>query len=219
MNGISPVITLLKKEVLLEWRNRSVMGSLLLYSVLTVFLIFFSFRNLDPLSWATLFWIVMIFSSVDAVAKSFMQESQERWFYYYTLISPSQLVIAKLVYNLLLMRLVSSFNLLLFSLFIGFPIHDYGYFLIALSGGVICLTVLFTFMSVIASKAGKNTALVTILSLPIAIPLMAVIINFTKKTLVVQNASIYFTDIVLLCAINILMLVMGYLLFQFSWKE
>ncbi len=213
------IITLIKKEATIEWRNRSVLGSLLLYTVLTVFLIFFSFRNLDPLSWATLFWIVMIFSSVDAIAKSFMQESQERWFYYYTLFTPGQLILAKLAYNLVLMVLVSTFTLLLFSLFVGFPIHDIGFFALALLGGVVCLTVLFTFMSVIAAKAGKNTALVTILSLPIAIPLLAVIINFTKKTLVVQNAVIYSTDIVLLCSINLLMIIMGYILFQFTWKE
>jgi heme exporter protein B len=161
----------------------------------------------------------MIFSSVDAIAKSFMQESHERWFYYYTLFTPTELLLAKLLYNLFLMVIVSAFTLALFSLFVGFPIRDIGFFSMALIGGVFCLTVLFTFMSVIASKAGKNTALVTILSLPIAIPLIAVIINFTKKTLVVQNVSIYSTDIVLLCSINILMMIMGFLLFQFTWKE
>lgn len=210
---------LAKKEGRSEWRQRSVFGALLLYAVLTVFLIYFSFRHVDPSLWAGLLWLALLFGSVDALSKGFLQEGRERHFYYYTLIDPIAFLVAKLLYNSVLMLVLSCFTLLLFTLFLGFPVMDIVAFCCVLIGGIICFTILFTFMSVLAARSGKSTTLVSILTLPIAIPLLAIIIAATQKTMVQHTFMAYANDLLFLAALNILLLALAVILFKFTWQD
>src|SRR5688572_21606096 len=88
------IFFLLKKDLLLEWRMRYAIGGILLYVVATVFMIYItlSTEGVDDLMnyhlWSILFWITMLFTAVNAIAKSFTQESRERQLYYYTLVRP-----------------------------------------------------------------------------------------------------------------------------------
>src|SRR6201990_1292098 len=106
---------LLKKEILLEWRSKYAFNGVLLYVVSTVFICYISF-NLTPgfsgsngykVVWNVLFWIIMLFASVNAIAKSFMQESKSRLLYYYSIASPRAIILSKTFYNVLLMSLLS----------------------------------------------------------------------------------------------------------------
>src|ERR1700744_2594347 len=96
MNLFDQTWSLLKKEILLEWRSKYAFNGVLLYVISTVFICYISFQ-LTPgfeksggynIVWNILFWIIMLFASVNAVAKSFMQESRARLLYYYTIASP-----------------------------------------------------------------------------------------------------------------------------------
>src|ERR1700679_1330833 len=99
---------LLKKEVLLEWRSKYAFNGVLLYVVSTVFICYISF-HLTPgfehsggykVVWNVLFWIIILFASVNAIAKSFMQESKGRQLYYYSIASPQDIILSKTFYNI-----------------------------------------------------------------------------------------------------------------------
>jgi heme exporter protein B len=210
---------LAQKESRSEWRQRSIFGALLLYSVLTVFLIYFSFRHVDPVLWSGLLWLALLFGSVDALSKGFLQEGRDRHFYYYTLIGPIEFLSAKLMYNIVLMLILGLFTLLLFVLFLGFPVVDIWAFICIMFGGMVCFTILFTFMSVLAARSGKSTTLVSILTLPIAIPLLAIIISATQKTMIVHSFSEYANDLLFLSALNILLLGLAVILFKYTWQD
>ena len=45
----------------------------------------------------------MLFTAVNAVAKSFMQESAGRQLYYYTLANPRDIMLSKIIYNIFIM--------------------------------------------------------------------------------------------------------------------
>src|SRR5678815_5028898 len=76
---------LIQKEISLEWKTKYSFNGLLLYVVSTIFVCFLSFKQvIDPPTWNALFWIIMLFASVNAVAKSFMTESRGRLLYFYT---------------------------------------------------------------------------------------------------------------------------------------
>ena len=92
-------ISLLKHEVLLEWRQRNALGGILLYVLSTVFVAYLTFKVVPPLAWIALYWIIMLFAATNAVAKSFMQLSRGRMLYYYSQVHPLQLIGAKLIYN------------------------------------------------------------------------------------------------------------------------
>ena len=90
---------LILKEISLEWKTKYAFNGLLLYVVSTIFVCFLSFKQIiDPPTWNALFWIIMLFASVNAVAKSFMTETRGRLLYYYTLTSAEAVIISKTIY-------------------------------------------------------------------------------------------------------------------------
>jgi heme exporter protein B len=213
----SKVKTIIEKEWRLDWRNRSSFFSILLYPLLTVFLVFYSFKELDAITWVVMFWIITLFSAINAMAKSFLQESSGRWAYYYTIFSPEQLLVAKFIYNFLLLSLITTMNIILFSLFMNFPFENEIMFFVSIFLGVVSFVLIFTIMSAISGKASKNASLTAILSLPIIIPLLSVLINFSLKSISIGNKFSF--DVALLCSIDALMILLGILLFKFIWKD
>eukprot|EP01037_Dinobryon_pediforme_P010206 gene10206-10276_t len=136
MQLVNQTWELLKKEILLEWRSKYAFNGVLLYIVSTVFICYISF-NLNPgfgntkgyaIVWNVLFWIIMLFASVNAIAKSFMQESRSRLLYYYSIASPQSVILSKTIYNIFLMALLSTLALIVYShqFFNGFH-HDFGH--------------------------------------------------------------------------------------------
>ena len=80
---------LIEKEIRLEWRQRYALNGMLLYIVSTVFVCYMSFtlktKGIEPITWNTLFWIILLFTAVNSITKSFTQERAGRQLYYYTL--------------------------------------------------------------------------------------------------------------------------------------
>ena len=211
---------LIAKEVRLEWKQRYALGGILLYVIATVFIVYLSFRQvIDLPTWNALFWIIQVCAAVNAIAKSFLQESRGRMLYYYTLADPRAVILSKTIYNLGLMFLLSVINLACYSLFIGNPVQDILQFTIAVLLGSLGFAAVLSMVSAIASKAGNNTTLVAILGFPILIPLLITTIRFSKNAMDGLAWSVSTHYIILLAALNLLVVTLAYLLFPYLWKE
>ena len=130
MKDLHFILLLLRKEFLLEFRTRSAISGIFLYVISTLFVVYETFVKIQPNVWNTLFWIILLFVAVNAMVKSFVQEKGNRVLYYYSLLNPSHVLIAKIVYNTLLLLVLS---LLIWGLFIFFgdnPVKDIGLFLL-----------------------------------------------------------------------------------------
>ena len=103
MNYWQSVLSLFKKDLVFEWRQKYAISGILLYMLCIVFIIFITFNDINGPVWVVLFWIVILFTAVNAVAKSFLQESPARQLYYYTLASPQAIILAKIFYNICVM--------------------------------------------------------------------------------------------------------------------
>jgi heme exporter protein B len=75
MTLFTEITFLLKKETLLELRQKYALGGILLYVASTVFVVKLSFLKTAPEVWNALFWIISLFASLNAVVKSFVQEN------------------------------------------------------------------------------------------------------------------------------------------------
>ena len=127
------IFHLIEKEINLEWKQKYAFNGLLLYVGATVFICYLSFREiLEVPVWNALFWIIQLFAGVNAIAKSFLQESRGRMLYYYILADPKAIILSKIIYNFLLMLLLSVFNFLFYSLLIGNPVSNTPLFLFTL---------------------------------------------------------------------------------------
>src|SRR5829696_9120354 len=101
---IKTIYALLKNDLLLELRQQHSFYGILLYVASTIFVLYLSIAQ-EPEGdvWNGLFWIIQIFVCVNAVAKSFLQESRGRMLYFYTIAGAKEFIIAKLIYNTILM--------------------------------------------------------------------------------------------------------------------
>jgi heme exporter protein B len=210
---------LLHKELILELRMGYALGGILLYVLSTVFIVFSSFVQLPSQTWNILFWIVLLFASVNAITKSFVQESGARALYYYTLVNPIAALLAKILYNTLFLLLISGLIWGFMSFFAGNPVRDAGLFLLAMFLGSTGLSIAFTFLSAISGKAGNNATLLAVLSFPLVIPLVMTLVKISAIALRLLRDTAWEKDLLTLAAIDLLLLGMGLLLFPFLWKD
>jgi heme exporter protein B len=227
MKLVNETIHLLKKEILLEWRSKYAFNGILLYVVSTVFVCYISFNQSAglsgtssyPLVWNVLFWIIMLFASVNAIAKSFMQESKGRLLYYYSIASPQAIILSKTIYNILLMSLISVLALLVYQVFFVKPLGDPLFYFLAVLMGSISFSTVFTMISAIASKAGNNGTLMAILSFPVIIPVILILIRLSKRAMDGLERSLSYGDIGVLFAINAIVITTALLLFPYLWRD
>ncbi len=210
---------LVKKEVLLEWRSKYALNGVLLYVVSTVFVCFLSFVSTKPVTWNALFWIIMLFASINAVSKGFLQESRGRHLYIYTIASPLALILSKTIYNVLLMTLLTLIALGFYMMVFSYVPEDLGLYLVATMLGSLSFSTIFTMISAIAAKAGNGGMLMAILSFPVIIPVIILLIKLTKNAIDGLDRSVSLDEIGLLVVVNVLVTAVTLLLFPYLWRD
>jgi heme exporter protein B len=217
---INNITSLIRKEIMLELRQKYVINGILLYLISTIFVTFLAFDDrVNMETWNSLFWIILLFVSVNGISKSFMQENPARHIYYYTIASPQAIILAKIIYNLLLMVILSSLSLLFFVLMMGNRIADYPLFIVCLILGSLGMTSVLTMVSAIASRASNNFSLMAILSFPIILPLLSTLMKISKNALSGSESSGNAGFIILLLTINGAVIILAYLLFPYLWRD
>lgn len=211
--------TLIRKDFILELRQKHTLYGILLYVSCTAFLIYMMSGQPESRVWNALFWIAQLFITVNSVAKSFLQEGEGRARYYFTLVRPAHYLAAKMIYSAGLMLLVTLLSLGLFGLLLGNPAQNgWVFLLIAITGGV-SLSVLFTFLSAIAAQARQNAALMAILGFPIAIPLLMILSKLSLAVVASVAQEGWSGLLLVLLGLDVMIVVLGLILFQFLWKE
>lgn len=214
------IISLLKKDILLEFRQKHTFYGILLYIASTIFVLYLSIDKPDANVWNGLFWVIQLFVCVNAVAKSFLQESRGRMLYFYSIASPVEFIIAKMCYNLLLMILMSLLSLLLFTVFLSNPVNNALWFTgIVVLGGA-SISIVFTLMSAIAAKAQQNAALIAILGFPVILPQLLLLMRFSKAAFAEvfrEGAVMQLAGLII--GLDILVIAMAVILFPYLWKD
>lgn len=217
---MSKIITLLKKDFLLELRQQHTFFGILLYVASTIFVLYLAMGQPESTVYNGLFWMIQLFVCINAVAKSFMQESKGRMLYFYTIASPVHFIIGKLIYSIIMMLLMVLLSLLLFRILLGNPVLNYLQFVgIAFLGGT-SLSLVFTLMSAIAAKAQQNAAIMAILGFPLIIPQLLLLIRLSRAAYgEVFREGALFQISLLLGGLDVLVIVLSIVLFPFLWKD
>jgi heme exporter protein B len=154
------------------------------------------------------------------VAKSFLQEGKGRLLYFYSITSPVEFIISKIIYNILLMVLMSTISLLLFFFFLSNPVNNALQFTgIVILGGV-SISLVFTLMSAIAAKAQQNAALIAIMGFPIILPQLLLLMKLSKVAFAEvfrQGAVLQLSGLVV--GLDVLVIAMAIVLFPYLWKD
>jgi len=217
MRALNHIFTLFKKDLLLEIRQQYSFYGVLLYIGATIFVLYMVIENPEGSVWNGLFWVIQLFICINAVAKSFLQESRGRMLYFYSIAGPRDFILAKLLFNSLLMLLMSVLSLALYSLFLGNPVERAGTFIgLVLLGGW-SLSLVFTFLAAIAAKAQQNAAIMAVLGFPIIIPQLLLLMSLSND--VFTETSVPMTTVLLLIAVDLMVILLAVILFPFLWKD
>jgi heme exporter protein B len=223
MQLVKEVQALIRKEIVLEWRQRYALNGMLLYVVSTVLICYMSFNlsagGIEKPTWNALYWIILLFAAVNAVAKSFVQERYGRFLYYYTLVSPQGIILSKIVYNAILMLLLSLVGYGFYSLMLDNPVEDHFLFILSILLGAAGFSTTLTMVSGIASKASNNSVLMAILSFPVIIPMLLMLMKVSKNAMDGLERAASSDEILTLAAINMIVITLSYILFPYLWRS
>jgi len=218
MSSVQHIYTLIKKDLLLEVRQQYSFYGILLYIIATIFVLYMTIQQPETKVWNGLFWVIQLFICINAVAKSFLQETRGRMLYFYSIVNPRDFVLAKLVFNSVLMLLMSFLSLFLFSLFLGNPIKKVPQFIGLVMLGGWSVSLVFTFLSAIAAKAQQNAAIMAILGFPIIIPQLMLLMQLAN-TVFSDKTGIAASTLFLIVMLDILVIMLAVILFPFLWKD
>ncbi len=174
---------------------------------------------MSPLTWSALYWIIVMFSGVNSVAKSFIGEKKGIDIYMYSIADPHEIILSKIIYNALLCGVMSVICFGLFALFFGNPILDMTVFSAVLALACIGFSGAFTMLSGIASRSGNSNVVMAVLSFPVIISILLLVIKLTKNCIDGLDPSISTTDLLTLGAVDALLVAMSYILFPFVWRS
>lgn len=216
---IKNIIHLIRKDLLLEVRQQYTLYGILLYVTATIFVLYLAMGQPEGPVWRGLFWMIQLFICVNAVAKSFLQEGRGRLLYFYTIAGARDFILSKLLFNALLMILMSGVSLVLFLFMLGDPMGHEGYFVLITCLGGVSLSLVFTFLSALAARAQQGAPLMAILGFPLVIP---------QLLLLNRISTIAFEDVLqgglgwmlwIMAGLDLLLIVLAIILFPFLWKD
>lgn len=210
---------LLWRDWVLEWRTRYALSGIVLYVVATIVLVYTALIDIQPQVWNAIYWVIVLFAAVSAIVKSFVQESQARQLYYYSLVHPLALLLAKMIYNTSLLFLLSLLSWLVLGFLTGNPVKDSGLFVLAIFLGSTGLAIAFTFVSAISAKAQNSATLMAILGFPVVIPILLILVKIGANALRLMQDTAISGDILILVAINLVLLSVAILLYPFLWRD
>jgi heme exporter protein B len=211
---------LMEKEFRLEFRQRYAIGGILLYVFSMVFVVYSaSSGKLQPQTWSVLYWMMVLFASINAVAKSFAQENSSRQLYYYQIADPATLVFAKVCYNTILLLVLELLTYLIYGVVAGNPVRDPATFFLLMPLGALGLSLSLTFVSAIAGKANNSATMMAILSFPIILPQLLSLLKLSGHAIGFGINTAWVKDVYILLGIDGILIGLIYILFPFLWRE
>lgn len=213
------VFHLIKKDFILDWRQQNPITGILLYLATLSFTTYMAFGGFISLKvWNALLWIVLLFTGIQAVSKSFLQE-QRRTHYYFFTCKPSEIITAKLIYSSLYLMACALLTVVVFSLLFGSPITHFGLFALNLILGTLGISSTFTMVSAIAFRTQNQALMMAVLGFPVTIPILILSISNTSQIL---DGFIWMQvqgNVLALLSTDVIIIALAYLLFPFTWKS
>lgn len=210
---------LMKKDLLLEFREGYSVNGIILYAVTTVYIVYNGLKRINPEIWTVMFWIIFLFAASNAIFRSFSREQEGSHWYYYSITDPVSLFLSKLAYNSFWLWIVGGVILLAKILFFGNPVFQIGIFLGAVCLGGLGITAAFTLVSSMVRYARQAQGLMVILSFPLVIPVFLLLNKIGLQATGVLEDSDIVTDFLLLSAIDVLFVGLGLILFPSLWRN
>jgi len=215
-------LAVLDKDLRSEFRTKYALNAIALFAVTTLTVVSFSIGQfgITPEIQASLFWIIVFFSAMSGLSRTFVREEEAGTVHALRLAAaPPVVYLGKLAFNLILMAILEIIVVPLFIGMMGLRVQNYLLFLAVLLLGSAGLASAATIIAAIVAKANVKGALFTILSFPPLLPLLIACIRGTRLALEGAEMAAGSAELRLLISYSVVMITASLMLFEFVWND
>ncbi|GEM_PF-227605 len=228
LNYISLVWTVARKDLVLELRTLERLIAMGAFAVLVGVLFQFSIdtslirvQTIAP----SLIWMTTVFAGILGLGRTYIIESENKALAG-VLQSPVALdviYLGKVVSNFILLLLVTTLILIVFSLFfnLSFPIEIKGW--LSLAGvfflGVLCFVSIMTLLSAVAVNNTMGESIIPVLVFPLLVPVMIHAVTATNRIFANRPFVEIEGNLRMLSAMVLIFLMLGANLFRFAIED
>ncbi len=213
------IIAIIKKELLLDARQKNLILALILYTVTNSYVAYKAFFNMPKMSWNSVFLIIFLYIGLNTILKSFGGRYSNRYLHYYSYYNPVELLIAKIIYNFVLLFILSAFLGLILLLFTNHQMADWSLFLLSLLAGCFGISCCYSVISLMSVKSNTNATIFSVLALPLAFPILLTMLKLNANSLGLINDTDIYTDVLILGAIAMMFLSISLVVFPSLWRS
>ena len=222
------LFVLLKKDLILELRNRETLGLIvclaILLSVVVSLGVSSSFLNEETVAklYPALLWIIFVFAATISIGRSYEYEQQNRAIEGLILsgVEPWLIYLAKVLSNCCVVLLGHAVAIVVLSTLLNLSVWGISAQLMLVSVFVILgYTALATLLAGIASTAKLKDMLLPLILLPLLFPLFFAALEITAALFVENRIDFGSMWVSMLIGLDVLYLVLGINLYEFVIKE
>ncbi len=224
--NLQSVLTIVKKDLRIEFRTKHTITSMLLFSGIT--LLVFSYvvglyvKSVPDIGPAIL-WIILIFTGMIGLSRAFVREKELGTLEGLKLapISPEEILTGKIIYNFILMLIVTVILFPLFIVFLNFPLEGgVGLSLFLLALGNLGFVIVGSAISVVVMNARARELLLPVVMFPVLFPVILASVMALNRVLVDGATFIDITgEVKIISAYAGIMLVISLLTFEYALEE
>ncbi len=214
------------KELTSELRSRVAMSTVLLFGLTTLIAVAyqvgpFGISEADrPLLLGALLWVILFFAATAGLARVFVKEEDAHTANTLRLAAtPLAVFGGKLLFNLALLLALEAFLAPLYCLLMAFHVATVtGFTLVLLAGGV-SLAASTTLVAAIIARASLSSSLFAILAIPLALPLLVVLIQGTRAAAGSEDLAAVFPALRAALSLGGATVVASAFLFPVVWRD
>lgn len=212
--------TIFRKDLLCEFRTRYAVGSLMMFALITLSSVSMTLAGttLSPTIAATLLWVILFFCAMAGLSRTFVQEQETGTLFILRLYANGQAVLAgKLLYNILLLQLMTLLILPLFIVFLNIEIELWGQLLFVLLLGTTGIAAVAIMTALMVASTGAKGSLFTVITFPVLLPQFLTAI--TTTSLILSGIAPNWWEFFFLAGYDTTIIVAASLLFDYLWYD
>ena len=211
------------KDAASELKARYALNALGMFVVTVVAIMLFATAG-ETLSTGTLagvLWIVIFFSAMAGLGRSFVSEEERGTAMFLRLVAPTSAVLnGKLLFNVLLLLAVNIATVGVFLLLMNVAVKTFSLFILTVLAGTVGLASASTIVAAIIAKANAKNALYPVLAFPLLVPLVMLVVDATRMAF--DGIPLYSEggrDVVLMVAYSAAVIGASTIVFDVVWKD
>ena len=220
IKDLGAYFTLLRVEWSREFKDLTSWVSTFQYALASTFIVYLIFRDLTGKLWLALYWVIAIFSLINASVSAFKNTFSRDYVWLYQLYAPENVLISKLIFsvlkNLLMLLVLWGLMVLFFGQAIQLPVG----FVISLILASLNFSAISHLVNAIAQRTDRAQTLYPVLSLPLTIPVVLELYSLGAITIGINPAANnWFSDASILDGLGLIFSTAALFLIPFVWKQ